>query len=313
MSIIKRISFFINFYNRLENFIQTTIQKIPLKKGAENFCGNIDISMNSNISSEYNTLVTCVDDEQNHLSHLHPGEKIKDRYIDIKPFNHNIVAIDGGKNYINASPINIISDKYFIATQGPKEETIDDFWAMIFEQECNIVVMLCNLEEGGKQKCAKYWDKDKVKKFEIKTVTETESKDYKIREIIISNNKTEKKVYQIHYTAWPDHGVPNINEGKVFEPFIEIMQFIDKPEIKGKGPIVVHCSAGVGRTGTFISMYYLEKEIMRQIKDEVSEIKFSIFNLVRKLKEMRLYLVQTESQYRFIYEFVKYLLKKNNV
>ena len=91
------------------------------------------------------------------------------------------------------------------------------------------------------------------------------------------------------------------------------MQFIDKPEIKGNGPIVVHCSAGVGRTGTFISMYYLEKEIMRQIKDEVSEIKFSIFNLVRKLKEMRLYLVQTESQYRFIYEFVKYLLNKNNV
>ena len=75
----------------------------------------------------------------------------------------------------------------------------------------------------------------------------------------------------------------------------------------------MHCSAGVGRTGTFISMYYLEKEIKRQINDKCQIIQFNIFNLVRKLKEMRLYLVQTETQYRFIYEFVGYLLQKYNV
>ena len=313
IDLIKSISYFINFYYSLENYIQSTIQRIPLKKGAENLCGNEDISMNQNISKEYQFFENCIDYDEEHYNHLHPGDMRKDRYSDIKSYSHNIVTINDGQNYINASPINIICDKYFISTQGPKEETIDDFWTMVFEHECNIVVMLCNLEEGGRPKCAKYWDKNSVKKFEIKTITETKKQDYKIREIIISKNKKEKKVYQIHYTAWPDHGVPNVDEGKVFEPFIEIMQFIDKPEIKGNGPIVVHCSAGVGRTGTFISMYYLEKEIMRQIKDEVSEIKFSIFNLVRKLKEMRLYLVQTESQYRFIYEFVKYLLNKNNV
>ena len=76
---------------------------------------------------------------------------------------------------------------------------------------------------------------------------------------------------------------------------------------------MVHCSAGVGRTGTFIAMYYLEKEIKIQIKNKYDIIKFSIFNLVRKLKEMRLYLVQNSSQYKFIYEFARHLLQKYNV
>ena len=83
-------------------------------------------------------------------------------------------------------------------------------------------------------------------------------------------------------------------------------------EYRNNGPIVTHCSAGVGRTGTYIAMYYLEKEITKQIEDKVNIIKFSIFNLVRKLKEMRLYLVQNSLQYRFIYQFVYQLLMKKN-
>ena len=284
-----------------------TTQRIKLKQRATDF------GKNTNLSGEYSFFEQYIDYDNQHENNLHQGDMNKDRYADIKSYKHNIVSISNGKGYINASPINIITDKYFISTQGPKEETIDDFWKMVCEHECNVILMLCNENEGGRPKCARYWDKHEVKKFKIKKIKETQKLDYIIREIILINGEKEKKVFQIHFTGWPDHGVPDTKDGKIFEVFLEIIEFIDKPEIKGNGPIVVHCSAGVGRTGTFISMYYLEKEIRRQIRDKVDFIQFNIFNLVRKLKEMRLYLVQTVSQYKFIYEFVAYLLNKENV
>ena len=114
IDLIKSISYFINFYYSLENYIQSTIQRIPLKKGAENLCGNEDISMNQNISKEYQFFENCIDYDEEHYNHLHPGDMRKDRYSDIKSYSHNIVTINDGQNYINASPINIICDKYFI-------------------------------------------------------------------------------------------------------------------------------------------------------------------------------------------------------
>ena len=248
-----------------------------------------------------------------HFNYLNPGDSEKDRYSDIKSYNHNIVTINQGKGYINASPINIFMNRYFISTQGPKKETINDFWTMVWEHKCNVIVMLCNQKEGGRLKCAKYWDENKVKQFYRIKIEEEPKNNYIVRKIKLFNNseKKERTVYQIYFNGWPDHGVSDVKDGKVFDSFIEIIELVDK--IRGNEPIVVHCSAGVGRTGTFISMYYLEKEIKRQIQDKVEIIQFNIFNLVRKLKEMRLYLVQTESQYRFIYEFVRYLPLKYNV
>ena len=185
---------------------------------------------------------------------------------------------------------------------------------MIDEHECNVIVMLCNLKEGGREKCAKYWDVSNImQKYSLKEVSETQINECTIiRDIKYTNeNKEEKIVKQIQFIGWPDHGVPNTQNGRVFDIFKEMIELTDK--YKGNGPIVVHCSAGVGRTGTFIAMYYLEKEIIKQINHKENEIKFSIFNLVRKLKEMRLYLVQTSSQYLFIYQFVYYLLMKYNI
>ena len=285
-----------------------------MKKRSQNFCGNNNIGTYNNITNEFNFFQQYIDFERDHYMALNKGEKNKDRYSDIKSYNHNMITISTGSKYINASPINIINNKYFISTQGPIKETIEDFWRMVWEQEINIIVMLCNEKEGGREKCAKYWDEKKVKTYnEIQIQNEIKKNEYIIREILLSDNLSKKKkyVFQVHFTGWPDHGVPDTKDGKIFEVFIEIIKFVD--EKRGNGPIVIHCSAGVGRTGTFISMYYLEKEIKQQIANKVDFIKFSIFNLVRKLKEMRLYLVQTESQYRFIYEFVKYLLEKYNI
>ena len=281
------------------------IQRIPLKKQAQNFNGNY-------IQNEYQNLQTFVDYDEEHIKRLCKGEDNLDRYSDIKAYDHNRITINKDR-YINASPINIISDKYFISTQGPKKETIEDFWRMIDEHKCNIIIMLCKEFEGGREKCARYWDNNiKMENYTIMLKNEENKDQYIIRDILLRNkNNQERIIKQIHYTGWPDHGVPDIQDGKVFDVFSEIIEKTD--QYKGDGPIVVHCSAGVGRTGTYISMYYLEKEIKKQIKDKVEEIKFSIFNLVRKLKEMRLYLVQTSEQYLFIYQFVYYLLMKYNI
>ena len=237
-----------------------------------------------------------------------------DRYSDIKPYKHNTLKMSNKSQYINASPINIQGKQnYFISTQGPKPETIEDFWTMVYDYNSNIVVMLCKLLEGGRKKCENYWEA-KMKSFEIVIEKEETFDMYLIRTLKLKNleKKDERIVYQFHFTGWPDHGVPDISNGKVFEIFCEINKKVDELN-KGKDPIIVHCSAGVGRTGTFVSMYLLEKEIMKQINDKFEFIKFNIFNLVRKIKEMRMYMVQTPIQYLFVYLFVKHLLDTKNI
>ena len=183
---------------------------------------------------------------------------------------------------------------------------------MVEQYKCNVIIMLCKNVESGTEKCAKYWNEKNDGKYSIKVLEEEDKNQYTIREIKIVNNKTknEKTVHQIHFMGWPDHGVPDTSDNKIFDVFNGIINLVDT--LKKDSPIVTHCSAGVGRTGTFISMYFLDKEIMSQIKNNVKEITFNIFNLVRKLKEMRLYLVQTQSQYDFIYKYVEYLLKRFN-
>ena len=283
--------------------------KIPLHKKA------LDFKVDTNVVSEEYYIFYQIEDWKCNLNIFESGYFNLDRYSDIKPYKHNKISINNGQRYINASPINIgKKEKYFISTQGPKPETIEDFWTMVYENNSNVIVMLCNVTEGGRIKCENYWEKPQMKKFSVEIQNEEKSKMHTIRtlKLKIKEKNEERIINQIHFTAWPDHGIPDISDGKVFQDFCEINQKVDELNNKNN-PMIVHCSAGVGRTGTFVSMYLLEKEINEQIKAKVEFIKFNIFNLVRKIKEMRMYMVQAPPQYEFIYSYVRYLLDTKNI
>jgi protein tyrosine phosphatase len=231
------------------------------------------------------------------------------RYSDIRTYKDNRVNIHSKHNYINASWIHLPLDFYFIATQGPIESTVEDFWEMCYTYDIKIIVMICNLTENGREKCANYWEAN-LEKYKIVNHKERDLDVGLIKRTFEMQNLQEKKskiIVQIQLTTWDDHAAPISNYSKI----IKMIQFIDK--YRNINPVLVHCSAGVGRTGSFISMYNLYYEIMEQIQNPyISEIKCSVMNTVRKLKEMRLYLVENEKQYLLLYEFVDKLLCENN-
>lgn len=285
-----------------------------------------------------------IDKDQAHKDQLKEYDKELDRYKDIRCNKNNNISIGSGNDikYINASYIGVVfRSNYFITTQAPKPNTIEDFWTMVFQEKTKVVVMLCNFLEGGKKKCANYLDpENKMKNIELKEIKKREEyEEYDIRTLELKklNDTRTRTITHIHYKKWPDKGVPEISS---FETFLKIINIViekqkenekedekekekedekekeneKKDENKEFHPIVVHCSAGVGRTGTFISMFCLYKEIkLAQIDEkENNSIHFNIFNLVRKMKEMRLYMVQAFEQYKFVYRFAEFLLDKYN-
>ena len=153
--------------------------------------------------------------------------------------------------------------------------------------------MLCRLEENGKKKCVEYWDPEKIDnlnpiisvreehEYIIKYTTEQINEDITIRNCHVINitTKVAKEIKQIHYGGWPDHEIPKDIQ-TVYGNILFMFNIVDN--IIGQSPVCVHCSAGVGRTGTFIALYNLYKDILYQISDKKSnKISFSLMNLVR--------------------------------
>lgn len=263
---------------------------------------------------EFNYLKRITDKDEEHIKNFYnckPDCK-KNRYSDIRPYSHNIVKItNDSDDYINASWVHIPEKNSMIAAQGPKENSIEDFWNMCYSNDVKVIIMLCKLKENGKTKCANYFGSPKMNHF---TLNQSPNEE-KINGLILrkfelkKDNQDIKNIVQIHYEDWPDHGVPQ----KAYETIIKLIELIE--EYKGNSPFVVHCSAGVGRTGTFSAIYNLYFEILRQINDTTNQdyIKFSVVNIVRKLKEFRLYMVENYDQYTFIYEFLSLFLENTNV
>ncbi|KAK3089316.1 hypothetical protein FSP39_002684 [Pinctada imbricata] len=204
--------------------------------------------------------------------------------------------IPGEENsdYINANYIDSVDNcKTYIATQGPNKVTVRDFWRMIWQERCSHIVMLTNLIEEGKVKCERYWpDQHSIQFLDLSVVmnSTTEMSNYTIRDMTLQNNQTteSRKIIHFHFTGWPDHGVPDTLE------LVTFLRRVHAYPLPRTGPTVVHCSAGVGRTGTYIGLDSLYKYGLKSNRVDIS-------GYVRKMRENRMTMVQNVDQYRLLH------------
>lgn len=229
------------------------------------------------------------------------------RYSDIIPTPETIVTLrrdTGSKidNYINA---NFVNGKDYIATQGPLPATISDFWRMVWEQDVSVIVMVTGIREGGRIKCERYWPEDVGTKFQVLTKdgsritmlsTDEHNRDrsepYVRSELLLEQAGHSRIVYHFWYNTWPDMDVPVDANGQVeWQGAANMLRTI---HAEGrKGPWVVHCSAGIGRTGTFIGIDMGQRLLERDGKVDVLE-------LIRTMRDARGGMVQTYSQAQFM-------------
>ncbi|KAM6217302.1 LOW QUALITY PROTEIN: receptor-type tyrosine-protein phosphatase C [Rhynchocyon petersi] len=228
----------------------------------------------------------------------------KNRYVDILPYDYNRVELseingDPASNYINASYIDGFKEpRKYIAAQGPRDETVDDFWRMIWEQKATVIVMVTRCEEGNRNKCAEYWPsmEQGTKTYGEVIVKINEHKrcpDYIIQKMNITNKREKtagREVTHIQFTSWPDHGVPEDSH-----LLLKLRRRVNAFSNFFSGPIVVHCSAGVGRTGTYIG-------IDAMLEGLEAENKVDVYGYVVKLRRQRCLMVQVEAQYILIHQ-----------
>uniref|UniRef100_A0A4W5MWA0 protein-tyrosine-phosphatase n=1 Tax=Hucho hucho TaxID=62062 RepID=A0A4W5MWA0_9TELE len=234
-----------------------------------------------------------------------PANMKKNRVLQIIPyeFNRVIIPVKRGEestDYVNASFIDGYRQKdSYMASQGPLQHTIEDFWRMIWEWRSCSIVMLTELEERGQEKCAQYWPSDGVMvcgDLSIELKREEESESYTVRDLLVTNNRENKAraVRQFHFHGWPEVGIPSDGKG-----MINIIAAVQKQQQQsGNHPITVHCSAGAGRTGTFCAL----STVLERVKAEAI---LDVFQTVKSLRLQRPHMVQTLEQYEFCYKVVQ--------
>ncbi|XP_071378202.1 tyrosine-protein phosphatase non-receptor type 2 [Centroberyx affinis] len=251
----------------------------------------------------------------------YPENRNRNRYRDVSPFDHSRVKLESTENdYINASLVVMEeAQRSYILTQGPLRNTCGHFWLMIWEQKTKAVIMLNRVMEKGSEKCAQYWPTAEERemafrdtRFLVKLLSEDTKSYYTTRMLELQNANTGEKreIYHFHYTTWPDFGVPESPAS-----FLNFLFKVRESGFSGGGPraAVVHCSAGIGRSGTF-SLVDTCLVLMDKRKDPSS---VDIKGILLDMRKYRMGLIQTPDQLRFSYmavlEGAKYIMGDSSV
>lgn len=200
-----------------------------------------------------------------------------------------------------------VYNKLYIATQGCLSTTIYQFWSMIWQEDVRIIIMTTKEIERGKVKCERYWPElnktEVIKKYTIFNESESSTQDYTLRRFTVTKKdepNVKRTIYHFHFTAWPDHGVPS-EPGRVLNILLDVnyrlQQIMSAGDPPGQAVVCVHCSAGIGRTGTFIVI----DMILDQIRKEGFDCEIDIHRTVQMVRDQRSGMVQNEAQYKFIY------------
>ncbi|XP_075600796.1 tyrosine-protein phosphatase non-receptor type 3 isoform X5 [Balearica regulorum gibbericeps] len=271
-----------------------------LRKGLES--GTVLIQFEQLYRKKPGLAVTCAKVPQN---------MDKNRYKDVLPYDATRIILQGDEDYINANYVNMeipsagIVNRY-IATQGPLPHTCAHFWQVVWDHKLSLIIMLTTLTERGRTKCHQYWpDPPEVMEygsFRVRCHSEDCTIAYVVREMVITNVQTEQQhtITHLQYVAWPDHGVPD--DSMDFLEFVTCM----RPKRVENEPVLVHCSAGIGRTGVLVTMETAMCLIERN--QPVYPL-----DIVRKMRDQRAMMVQTSSQYKFVCEAILRVYKEGLV
>lgn len=227
------------------------------------------------------------------------------------------VLVRSNPNYVNTTipksaeetengVVDHVYNKIYIATQGCLSSTIYPFWSMIWQEDVRIIIMTTKEIERGKVKCERYWPElhktEVYKKYTIYNEFESSTPDYTLRRFVVTkkDEAAKRTIYHFHFTAWPDHGVPT-EPGRVLNILLDVnyrlQQIMTGPDPPAQVVVCVHCSAGIGRTGTFIVI----DMILDQIRKEGFDCEIDIHRTVQMVRDQRSGMVQNEAQYKFIY------------